>query len=272
MLVEFDLAGAEWVVVAYLCGDANMLRVVENGLSPHIETGKLISRAPEDLVVREHKLIGSSTDADWIEQKRREELPELLSGDYFIPRSMSIRQAAKKSNHGLNYNMRYKRFALENEMMENEAEPIVTLYRTVAYPGLLDWHEEIKHEINHGRWLTNLMGRKIRLLDQAGPELYDSAIAYKPQSTVADIILAAMESAYADESALFASAALCANVHDSLLFQYPEEPADRLTDFVVEMKKKMRPLLCAKGREFRLDVDVKAGHNWGDMKPLETPK
>ena len=31
MLLEFDLAGAEWVVVAYLSGDERMIDVVESG-------------------------------------------------------------------------------------------------------------------------------------------------------------------------------------------------------------------------------------------------
>ena len=269
MLVEFDLAGAEWVVVAYLSGDPNMLRVVENGLSPHIETGKLISRAPEELIIKEHKLLGTTTDAETVARVRKEQIPELLVGDFFLPRSMTIRQASKKSNHGLNYDMRYRRFALENEMMESEAEPIVHLYRTEAYPELLTWHEEIREELKATRTMINLMGRKIKLMDQFGPDLYNSAYAYKPQSTVADIITEAMCLAYEDDSEVMSYMMLAANVHDSLMVNYPHEPWDRFTEFNRVLKKHMRPELEARGRKFQLDIDVKCGHNWGDMMSLE---
>lgn len=271
MFLEFDLAGAEWVVVAYLCGDPRMLEVAESGESPHLATGHLISRAPKELIAKEHKILGSATDPDYIAEMRAKELPELLDGDYFLPRSMTIRQAGKKSNHGLNYDMRYKRFALENEMMENDAEPIVELYRTEAYPGLVGWHEEIREELHATRTLVNLLGRKIKLMDQFSHDLYMSAYAYKPQSTVADIVLRAMQLAYDDRRALFAPAYLCANVHDSLLWEYPGEPRERMIEFAVEMKKHMRPWLEARGRKFRLGVDVKCGINWGAMEPLETP-
>lgn len=271
MLLEFDLAGAEWVVTAYLSGDPNMIAVVESGESPHVATGHLISRAPKELILAEHKLIGGATDPDYIADLRAEGIPALLDGDFFLPRSMTIRQAGKKSNHGLNYDMRYKRFALENEMMEGEAEPIVTLYRTQAYPGLVDWHTEIREELHATRTLTNLMGRKIKLMDQFGHDLYMSAYAFKPQSTVADIILRAMHRFYEDPSPLLRDAFLCANVHDSLLFEYPGHDKERLITFACAIRAHMRPELEARGRKFRLGVDCKMGPNWGAMAPLELP-
>ena len=64
MLAEFDLAGAERVVVAYLADDANMISVVESGKSPHVATGALISGAPKELIEREDKLLKHMTDPD----------------------------------------------------------------------------------------------------------------------------------------------------------------------------------------------------------------
>lgn len=267
MLLEFDLAGAEWVVVAYLSGDANMMDVVQFGHSPHVATGKLISRAPEELVLRDHELIGGITEPDAILMLRKAKLPELLDGDYWVPRSMSIRQAAKKANHGLNYDMRYKRFALLNEMTEADARIIVALYREVAYPGLVRWHEEIRQELKtNDRTLTNLLGRRVRLLDQSGPDLWDAAYSFKPQSTVADIVLGAMAAAYQDRSNLFEHMRLKANVHDSVLVWYPTKPEWRLIEFARGMVKYLSPKLLSKGRSFTLGVDVKCGPNWGAME------
>jgi hypothetical protein len=121
MFLEFDLANAEWVVTAYLAGDENMIEIIQSGRSPHIATGALISGAPEEFVLEEHKLLGMQSDPDTIRSIRKGlKIPQGI----FMPRSMSIRQAGKKSNHGLNYGMRYRRFALENEMPETDAKPI----------------------------------------------------------------------------------------------------------------------------------------------------
>ena len=124
-LVELDLSGAEWQVVAFVSNDPNMIEVVRSGKDPHVVTGSLISNAPEDVVVREDKVVDKASEPDLVSRLRAdmtelEDIPNL-----FLPRAMSIRQAGKKSNHGLNYNMGYRRFALENEMQEGESKTIV---------------------------------------------------------------------------------------------------------------------------------------------------
>lgn len=272
MLIEFDLAGAEWVIVAYVSGDKNMISVVESGESPHVATGHLISRVDKELILKEHKLLGNMTDPDAIRTMREEHLPEMFDGEPFLPRSMTIRQAGKKSNHGLNYNMRYRRFALENEMPESDAKPIVELYRTEAYPGLLDYHEEVRTTIKtKNRTLENLLGRKVRLLDQPGPDLWDKAYSFVPQSTVFDVCRQAFVRAYNDDSRIMRVARFKGNVHDSVLYGYPNVSHDQVIDFAVRMRELLSITLEAKGRQFRLGVDVKAGPNWGAMESIELP-
>jgi len=281
MLLEFDLAGAEWVVVAYLSGDPNMLSVVESGKSPHIVTGALMSGGTEELVAHDHELVGSKTDPTIIERLRafgdesRGLTPLNAPPGVFLPRSMSIRQAGKKSNHGLNYAMRYRRFALENEMGEREAEPIVVAYRTKAYPCVFNkWHPDIRKEMkDNSRSLTNCFGRKVTLRDEWGQELFMAAYSFKPQSTVFDCCRSAMIKAFRDESLVFHGMTMGAQVHDSVMVQYPV-PTDRdgwlnLCCFITVMAKDyMRPQLVYGDRFFRLGCDVKCGVSWGAMKPL----
>lgn len=273
MLIEFDLAGAEWVIVAYVSGDANMINVVESGQSPHVCTGELISGASHDLILKEHELLGSATEPDYILQMRKAHLPELFVEGIFLPRSMTIRQAGKKSNHGLNYNMQYRRFALENEMPETDAKPIVELYRNKAYPGLLQYHEEVRITIKRNdRTLENLLGRKVRLLDQPGPDLWDKAYSFIPQSTVADIACMALVQTYHDDSPVCSVARPKANVHDSIMFGYPNVSMDQVIEFAMRVRDYLSIPLTAKGRTFRLGVDVKYGPNWGDMQKLKLPQ
>ena len=272
-LFNFDLAGAEWVLVAYLANDQNMIDVVRSGKSPHTVTGALISGLSEEMVLKDHKLIGDQTNPDEIQELRREHLPELEAArgqpGIFIPRSMSIRQAGKKSNHGLNYDMQYRRFALENEMPENDAKAIHELYNTKAYPGLPGWRRGIQTELKtNARVLTNPLGRKVRLLDEWGSDLLMAAYSFKPQSTVGDIVNEALVKIYRSQDPEFKDMLPgWAQKHDSLLLQ-SHSKSPYLGLWASTVRRLMSPLLTINGHEFRLGVDMKVGWNWGDMKEV----
>jgi DNA polymerase I-like protein with 3'-5' exonuclease and polymerase domains len=276
-MLEFDLSGAEWVVVAYLSGDHNMLEVVRSGKSPHVATGSFIFGVPEELVLREHKVVGSHTDPTTIRRLREEHLPELLAMEnqpgVFLPRIFSCRQGGKKTNHGLNYDMKYRRFALENEIPEADAMPMVEAYTKKAYPGLPDWHASIREELRNGRSLWNCFGRKVTLVGEWGQDLFNAAYSFKPQSTVADVCLEAMCLIYEDTSSWFEPVRLGAQVHDSVQIQYPIP--DCLDGWIYLAKVchdichiHMKPWLKYREQEFRLDCDVKMGLNWGEMVPV----
>ena len=274
ILMEFDLAGAEWFVVAHLCQDENMLDVFRSGRSPHVRTGSLISGADEDFVLQENELVGSQTDATTIQLLRGKlKIPPGI----FLPRVMSIRQAGKKSNHGLNYNMKYRRFALENEMLEEDAKPIVEAYSTKAYPGIQNYWADIRRELKENkRCLVNCFGRKVHLRDEWGETLFNQAYSFKPQSTVVDIVNRAMRLAFQDNSPAFSKMFLGAQVHDSLQIQSPV-PGDiddwyLLAEMVFMIKEKyMRPELEYHGVKFQLECDVKMGLSWGDMRKIKVP-
>lgn len=60
MLIELDLAGADWSVVANLSGDQNMMGVLKSGKSPHIVTAQLMTGLPESVIEKEDELLKSS--------------------------------------------------------------------------------------------------------------------------------------------------------------------------------------------------------------------
>lgn len=270
VLLEFDKAGAEWVVVAYDAGDPQMIAVCENPkLSPHVHTGHLISGAPYDLIEREDKIIGKLTDPVEIEERRREQIPEIYTGGYFVPRIFSIRQGGKKSNHGLNYGMQYKRFALENEMDETESKKIVHAYSHKAYTKLPDWWEGKKEQLRRDRTLTNCFGRKRRFLEQWGPDLFMEAYAFVPQSTIVDIFNLGMPRIYDEQSRDFRSLKIKNQVHDSGVFQLDiilnregfASAARCIRKIAFEY---LNPELEYGGRKFRIRTDLKIGRHWGD--------
>ena len=274
MLMEFDKAGAEWVIVAYLSGDKNMLEVIESGESPHVVTGHFMTGAPKELILKENKIVDKATDPDLIEELRRESIPEIFDAAYkFLPRSMSIRQSGKKSNHGLNYAMRYRRAALEWEIEEREAKQMVDLYNTDAYPGIPLWHEDIRRELrNNDRTLYNLFGRKVRLLGEWGDDLFNQAYSFKPQSTIGDMVNGAICDLYEDDSPECQLADLLTQTHDSATVQYPVDDFVKMAQFAVKFNTMLSPEMEALGRKFTVKTDLKVGINWGHMKEVKLTK
>lgn len=264
ILIELDKAGAEWVVVAYVSGDGRMMEVMSSDKSPHVITASLLSGVPEDLVEKESKIVGLQTDPTLV-LEARDQLPELEGHGYFLPRSMSLRQAGKKANHGLNYGLAYKTFALYNEMDEKDAKEIVRRYHEDAYPGIRLWHEKIKRQLNDDRTLTNCFGRKRKFMDAWGMDLWLDAYSFIPQSTVVDMVNIGMITAFNDPDLDFE---LLAQVHDSILIQVPPEwgSAARVCQKIADY---MSPTIEYGARSFTIGTDMKIGYNWSNMVEMD---
>jgi DNA polymerase I-like protein with 3'-5' exonuclease and polymerase domains len=270
MLINLDLAGAEWVVTAYLSRDPEMLKIAKSKESPHPVTGARISGVSKELVIKDDKVIGLLNDPAQIYSLRKQHLPELLDTATFLPRTMSIRQAAKKANHGLNYRLGYKTFALKNEMEERDAIKIVELYRRVAYPGLLKWYDRIDAKIRKDRTMENCFGRKLYFMGQIDDDTFREATAFVPQSTVVDIVNTAMPKLLNDDSKDFAPAKLLAQVHDSLLTDYVSTDFRAMARYAIKLALDYMSPTLDYGEPFKLDTELKAGLDWGGtMKKIK---
>ena len=272
---EIDKRQAEWVVVAYLSGDANMLSVIESEGDPHAHTASLMFNLPEDIIRRDHKVVGGLMDRDEIVE-RRMAVPELSNVIYQLPSSMSARQMGKKSNHGLNYDEGYNTFALSNEIEIAEAKRVINLYHKI-YPGIRQWHEFVKRQLSNDRSLTNCFGRKIRFLDAWGDTLFKSAYSAIPQSTVGDCTNYGMREIYNSDLTDLTGPAnidIIAQVHDSVLMQVPMSVLKdtRFFNIVTRAYDYISPELEYNSRKFKIATDSKIGMNWGgyhkDGNPL----
>jgi len=263
--IEIDLVQAEWIVTAFLAADQRMLDVVKSGRDPHLRTGSLISGAPEEFVKLEDDLVGHLKDPSDI-AKARKGLPKEWDGikviNFFKPRVMSIRQAGKKANHGLNYGMGYRRFALENEMEENESKRICMVYRDIAYPGLNRYYDVIEDELRrNNRTLTNCFGQTIQFMDRWGPELLMAAYAFKPQSTVGNIANFALKDIYINGGENIIPVA---QVHDSILNEHTWDSFGELWYQISRVRQCMSVPFEYNSMEHTLKTEVKIGINWGD--------
>ena len=263
--VELDLRQAEWIVTAFLAQEPNMMDIYWSEKDPHLSTGSLLSNAPAEIIQKDNKLIGHLTDPIGIAKKR-----EAFSVDemtrYYFPRSMSIRQAGKKSNHGFNYRMGHKRFALENEIKESESKIIHQKYHQ-AYPGLNAWYEEIEHTMRTNRILKTCFGDKRRFLGAHTTEMVNEAISWAPQTTVARVTKYGMVGIYNDEE-LIGKVDLRANVHDSILVRIEYSSIEELISLITRATSHMGERLEYHHREFTLKVDAKVGVSWGYMEEI----
>ena len=266
LLLDFDKAGAEWVIVAYLTGDARMIEVVESGKSPHVVTASEMFGLSEEIILKENKIVDKATDAETITKLRAPIAPLLKNSRIGLPRTMSIRQAGKKTNHGCNYREGYKMFALINEITETEAKPMVEAYSTVVYPGIANWWEQIDEVLRTSRTFINCFGRKIRFLEEMGPELKKSATSFLPQSTVVDMVNLGLCQAFEDTTPPFWHMDLLTQTHDSLTFQYPTDDWTRMAEFAIKISHHyLSAEVEYNFRKFKVGTDMKVGLNWSDM-------
>ena len=267
LMCEMDKAQAEWVVVAYLCGDANMIRTIENKEDAHINTAHLMFGAPKDLIKLEDEVLGSESDEEAIRAKRTEYVPDILR--YHPIPNMSCRQAGKKSNHGLNYDLGANGFAATYGLDLREAKRCTDLYHR-AYPAIRIWHAHVRTQLGKDRTLINLFGRRRRFLDRWGDDLFKAAYAFIPQSTVAQLLNKGLIDVH--EKQLEASFSylrkleLLSQVHDSVVFQRSETELVDYAKCLLAIKQFIEVPLTANGRVFTIRTDAKVGF---DMKNLE---
>jgi DNA polymerase-1 len=239
LMFNMDLSQAENRVVAYISPEPLMIRAFETGIDIHSQTGGLISGLP----------------IDDVRQQDKDNLPcSLGSGD------ASWRFWGKKANHGLNYDLGYKTFALYYEIPEADAKFIVDKYHT-AYPGVRQYHAWIRHQLGQGRTIENCFGRKRLFLDRWGDELFKSAYSYIPQSTVADKINREGLSYIYYNQELFRPVDLLLQVHDSIVFQmnYKKHTWEEQALCLIRIKQSLETPLSWHGTKFTIPVGLEVG-------------
>lgn len=266
VLWEVDKRQAEWVVVAYLTGDANMIQAVEQGLDIHIHTAHLAYGVPKDVLKIESKLVGMNSDTDTILELRMSD-PDVAPFATALPKSMSGRQAGKKSNHAFDYNESGHAWALRNSVPEAEGKRNYNLYHQ-SYPGIKIWYQSIQRQLQKDRTLVNCFGRRYRFMGSMDVDMYKAAYSFLPQSTVVDSLNKGMVMIYEDDyltSSREANIDILAQVHDSILMQIPihyihdHDRFENIRDRVYDM---VSPTISYNNREFKIATDSKIGLNW----------
>ncbi|HED38370.1 MAG TPA: hypothetical protein ENI76_09030 [Ignavibacteria bacterium] len=236
VIVQADYVQAEAVVMAYLSNDHIQKKLFKDGF------GK--------------------TDA---ERKEKYDIHRLTASlMYRIPTkdiSSEQRFIGKKLRHSLNYSGGPQVVIKELECSLYEAKKLIELFKR-ANPLLESYYSGIKQELRQTRTLTNLLGRKRRFFGR-GDDLYRSAYAYKPQSTIGEMLNLSLVNLY-NKHGEFVDILL--QLHDAIYVQCLKKDVPIVVGY---LKEEMIWPIKVNHEEMLIDIDFKVGKNWGEMELYE---
>ena len=228
-----DLSQAENRIVAYVGNITTMIEAFENGVDVHKLTAALIFKKTIDEVLTAE---GSCPLGDGTHDERF---------------------WGKKANHGLNYDLGYRSFALLYQMPETQAKFIVDRYH-MAYPGVRNkYHAMVKKMLVNGRVVTNLMGRNTLFMNRWGDSLFKEAYSCIPQGTVGDVVNErGLNYVYYNDK--FRSVELLLQKHDEIVFQIPKSISLlKHAEIITDIKEQLEiPMINYDGREFIVPADI----------------
>ncbi len=231
VLLSADYSQIELRVLAHLCGDQAMQRAFHDGEDIHRRTASEIFGVHRDLVTDE------------------------------------MRRRAKAVNFGIIYGMGPHRLAREQGMPFKEATRFIAEYfdrfpKVKAYidatVALAESEGRVRTLLRRIRYFPEIKGANRMARQQAIRAAVNTTI----QGTAADIIKEAMVALQRRLVANGSKARMILQVHDELVFEVPEGDLEGIAGLVREVMANVRPL------DVPLVVDLKAGPNWLDMKPL----
>jgi DNA polymerase-1 len=234
--LSLDYSQIELRVVAHLSRDDNMRRVFLSGEDIHTNTAASVFGVSKAEVTKD------------------------------------MRRDAKTINFGILYGL--SAFGLSSrigEIERHQARDFIDKY-FAAYPGIKNYIENIKDEVHKQGLVRSELGRirkfpEIRASNfQVRAAAERAAVNFPIQSLAADVIKVAMINIYKELQAtsykLQPECKMLLQVHDELVFEVKE---DRLEYWA----KKLKPLMSSAIKlSVPVDVDVKAGNNWGELEAL----
>lgn len=211
--------------------------------------------------------------------ERKEDIHRYVAAEiYGIPMANVThdqRQLGKKSGHGANYSMGVSTFQdsclKEMDLVLNRtmASKVLEAYHRL-FPGIRRWHARIRSEVYTKRRLENPFGRVRHFYGRCDDNTYREAYAYRPQSTVPDIVnhLMLRLCAYRKYKAS-GSFKLHMQCHDSLLLSCTRENVDWIGRFAQDPAMWHPEIVLPAGR-LMIPVDIKLGKNLGEMQKWTT--
>lgn len=233
-----DLERAESLVVAKLTGDPTMLAHHAAGVDAHNQLAALLFNKCIEDITSDERYMGKQTRH---------------AGNYMEGWLVFMRNVNKiAAQTGVSINAK-------------QAKYFIGMYREL-HPYLIKWWNDTSVEVRSTRMLYNLAPhqRPRRFYDRVD-QCLPAAIAYRPQSTVGDVLNIALIRCANDESLAELGVELLVQVHDAIGGQVPVKnyPAA-----MTRMRELMQVDLTVPktGEVFHIPVEIAVGPSWGEVK------
>jgi DNA polymerase I-like protein with 3'-5' exonuclease and polymerase domains len=237
VLVEADLAGAEAWVTAALCGDEDLLTKLRTpGFKVHAWTASRIFGVPMESVAKDsmHYVLG------------------------------------KMARHALNYGMQWSTYQrnVNSEADKTgvsiaaiDAQRVVQGYHSL-HPLLEPWWRRAQGTLRRDGQLTTCFGRTRSFFGRGRSEwlseTHREAIAFEPQSTVADLLNRGLNRWWARYEGKLGNAVM--QVHDAVVLEVPEAKAALA---VTQLRHCLEESIIVNGISITIPVDIKTLKHWG---------
>ena len=228
-LVSADYSQIELRVLAHLSQDAALLEAFNRGEDIHSATGALMYDVPIETVTSD------------------------------------MRRISKVLNFGVIYGLSPFGISQQTEFSPDEGQKFIDNYFS-KYPGIRDYLDSVKQQAREDGYVSTPLGRRRYI-----PEIHASnfnvrqgaeraAVNMPIQGGAADIMKLAMIRVHKKLNESGLRTRLLLQVHDELMFEAPMDEVDAATDLALE------EMSNAMDMSVPLKVDVKTGHNWGDLE------
>ena len=161
--------------------------------------------------------------------------------------------------HGTNYLGTAAGIAPRIGLLVHETERIQKWFYGMC-PEIKQWQDRIKDQVSRRRYITNAFGYRFNFFDRIEGTIFNQAVAWIPQSTVACLINRAY---VAIDEQLSPDVEVLLQVHDSLAGQYPIIGADTYREAIIRCSQIVIPY----DDPLIIPVGIKTStKSWGDCK------
>lgn len=177
------------------------------------------------------------------------------------------RSVGKLSNHSGNY-MAGPRVLMARALKDGiegidfQVAQSVLRARHKAIPGLKIWWKDVEKKIRQTRTITTCLGRRRIFFGRMDETTLRDAVAFEPQSTVADVCNTIFRRLYDTFRGTQSNVLL--QVHDEVVVECRESEVHEVVNQI--RKAAIVPLFINK-KPLLIPIDISVGKNWKDCKP-----
>lgn len=213
-------------------------------------------------LTREEKLIDAFTKQQDVHKTTASQLFE-VSYDKVTKEQRSI---AKTINFGIIYGMSSYGMSIGLRIPVEEAQVFIdTFYAT--YPKIKTYFDGYITQGKKDGFVETLLGRRRYVFEFPNQSFVDNntrrvLLNYPIQGSAADLIKKAMIEIHQEVVTKDSKVHLLLQIHDDLVFEIPDDKKK-----IAEVGEKVRNIMCnVYPLSVPIEVDVKCGANWGEMK------